>query len=253
MPLAALPSAVSLRLAARQAACVDKFGLRRVQQWRRGYTQRPPPWGEALLRETVDRRYAAAVAEHASGAGHAEREGGEGSGRGDGYGDDDGSFPPLAESLRDCQQRLMPFMEGELRAELRAAVARATAAAEARGSEYEVPTVMVVSSENCMRGMVMALEGLREDEVPLIDVPYATPLIYQLDSSLEPMSTPWAEPPLKAGWYLGDPAKVRKVQAEIKADLPEADGNDEEDAPCLVPIEVGVDDGEVLSEEWTCE
>ena len=30
------------------------------------------------------------------------------------------------------------------------------------------------------------------------------------------------------------------MQAEIKADLPEADCNDEEDAPCLVPIEVGV-------------
>lgn len=244
-------------MTSRQAACVEEFGLRRVQQWRRGYTQRPPPWGEALMRETVDRRYAAAAAEHASYAEHTEHDGGDrdggGDGGGDSRGDDGGSFPPLTESLRDCQQRLMPFMEGELKAELRAAVARATAAAEVRGGKYEVPTVMVVSSENCMRGIVMGLEGLREDEVPLVDVPYATPLIYQLDSSLEPMSTPWAEPPLKKGWYLGDPAKVKKVQAEIKADLPEAEGDGEEDAPCLVPIEVGVDDGEVLSEEWRCE
>ena len=77
---------------------------------------------------------------------------------------------------------------------------------------------------------------------------YATPLIYQLDASLEPMDTPWAETPLRAGWYLGDPAKVKKVQAEIKADLP---GNDEDGETCLVPMEVDLE-GEVLSEEWTC-
>ena len=47
------------------------------------------------------------------------------------------------------------------------------------------------------------------------------------------MATPWAEAPLRAGWYLGDPAKVRAVQAEIQADLPRgAEGED----VCLVPI-----------------
>ena len=46
----------------------------------------------------------------------------------------------------------------------------------------------------------MELEGLGEEEVPLVDVPYAVPLVYQMDSSLAPIPTPWAEEPLRAGW-----------------------------------------------------
>ena len=64
-------------------------------------------------------------------------------------------------------------------------------------------------------------------------MPYAVPLVYQLDSALTPVATPWAEPPLRAGWYLGDPTKVRAVQAEIQADLAVEDADDEEEA-CLV-------------------
>ena len=91
---------------------------------------------------------------------------------------------------------------------------------------------------------VMHLEGLTEEEIPLIDVPYAVPLVYQLDSSLRPIPTPWAEAPCKAGWYLGDPAKVAAVQAEIKADLPPAaEGEDS----CLVPVK---EDGKAA--EWKC-
>ena len=80
-------------------------------------------------------------------------------------------------------------------------------------------------------------------QVPLVDIPYAVPLIYQLDSSLAPIQTPWAERPLKAGWYLGDPAKVRAVQAEIKADLPDAG---DEDA-CFMTF-----DGDSSETQWKC-
>ena len=74
---------------------------------------------------------------------------------------------------------------------------------------------------------------------------YAVPLVYQLDSDLAPIITPWAEYPLESGWYLGDPAKVAAVQAEIQADLPPAE--DGEDV-CLVPL---VSEGQVP--EWKCE
>ena len=91
----------------------------------------------------------------------------------------------------------------------------------------------------------MELEGLGEEEVPLVDVPYAVPLVYQMDSSLAPIPTPWAEEPLRAGWYLGDPAKVRAVQEEIQADLPPPrEGEDS----CLVPLE----GEEGPSGQWTC-
>ena len=47
-------------------------------------------------------------------------------------------FPPLSESLQDCQKRLMPFLEGELQPAMTAAVERAKAKAKASGAEYEV-------------------------------------------------------------------------------------------------------------------
>ena len=47
-------------------------------------------------------------------------------------------FPPLSESLQDCQGRLLPFLEGELQPAMTAAVERAKAKANATGTEYEV-------------------------------------------------------------------------------------------------------------------
>ena len=200
-----------------KAECAEKYGLKQVQRWRRGYADRPPPWSDAALRETVDRRYDAAIAE-AKAAKDADAA---------------AEFPPRSESLLDCTQRLLPFLDDELRAAMEEAVSRARDAADASEAPYEAPTVLVVASENVLRGLVMHMEGLGEREIPLVDVPYAVPLVYHLDEQLEPMATPWAEAPLRAGWYLGDPAKVRAVQAEIQADLPSgAEGED----VCLVPI-----------------
>lgn len=205
-----------------KADCVKAHGLKQVQRWRRGFSDRPPPWSDATLVETIDRRY-------------------------DLY--RGGDFPPRSESLEDCQQRLRPFLYGELGESMRAAVDAALADAEAGGGEYEVPTVLVVASENVLRGLVMEIEGMTQEQIPLVDVPYAVPLVYQLDSALTPVATPWAEPPLRAGWYLGDPTKVRAVQAEIQADLAVEDADDEEEA-CLVE---SFDDerGESVR-EWRC-
>jgi len=205
-----------------KAQMVSDHGLKQVQKWRRGFRDRPPPWNPLQLEKTVDRRYASAAG---SCVGHQQ-------------------FPPLAESLADCRQRLIPFLQEELRPAMVRAVEHARALATA-GFEYQVPTVVVVASENVLRAMVMELEGLGEEEVPLIDVPYAMPLVYQLDSSLNPINTPWAEAPLRAGWYLGDPAKVRAVQAEIQADLPPPATDDE---ACLVRL----DEEEPATRKWMC-
>merc|ERR1719316_267489 len=121
------------------------YGLERVQKWRRGYHETPPPWTDAQRQATIDRRYAHAAADAAK--------------RGE-------AFPPLSESLAECQERLLPFLSEELRPAMAAAVARATSEAEAADGDYEVPVVMVVASENVLRGLVMLLEGLTETEIP---------------------------------------------------------------------------------------
>ena len=58
--------------------CVSEHGLQQVQRWRRGYTDRPPPWSKADRLATIDRRYALPSSL------------------------DPNSFPPLSESLQDC-------------------------------------------------------------------------------------------------------------------------------------------------------
>jgi len=201
-----------------KAECVDEYGLVQVQKWRRGYVDRPPPWHEAQLMATIDRRYDTACAL-------------------------DYAFPPTAESLRDCLARVLPFLEEVLQPAMASAVERARAKAKAAAADYEVPVLMVVASEHVMRGLVMELEGLAEAQVPLVDVPYAVPLVYQMDSRLQPIRTPWAEEPLQAGWYLGDPAKVRAVQEEVRLDLPPPKEGEE---VCLV-LEEGAGLG-----EWKC-
>ena len=201
-------------------ASLQQHGLQQVQRWRRGYTDRPPLWSKAERLATIDRRYALPSSL------------------------DPDHFPPLSESLQDCQGRLLPFLEDELQPAMTAAVERAKAKAKASGTEYDVPVLMVVASENVMRGLVMQLEGLGADQVPLVDVPYAVPLVYQMDSAIKPIRTPWAESPLQAGWYLGDPAKVRAVQEEIKADLPPPAAGEES---CLLPPEA--EDG---AGQWRC-
>ena len=205
-----------------KAECVERYGLKQVQKWRRGYSERPPPWTDAQLDEALDRRYDAACLESPA-------------------------FPPRSESLEDCLARLMPFVRDELQPGMDSAVTAALAEEVETENEYQVPTVLVVASENVLRALVMHLEGLTEERVPLIDVPYAVPLVYQLDSSLSPIPTPWAEAPLSKGWYLGDPDKVRAVQEEIKSDLPPSDDPDE---TCLVSLSDSAEEEE--REEWQC-
>ena len=132
-----------------------------------------------MLGETVDRRYDTAIAQ-------AKKEEEE-----EGNGSDGADFPPRSESLHDCTERLLPFLSDELQPAMEKAIARAQAAADAdEAAVYEVPTVLVVASENVLRGLVMHMEGLTEAEIPLVDLPYAVPLVYGLDEKLEPMKWP---------------------------------------------------------------
>lgn len=187
--------------------CVDEYGLRQVQMWRRGINSRPPPWDETVAAATIDRRYK-------------------------------GVPIPTSESLADCAARLEPFLKEELFPAMRAAIAReadreaAADAAAAAGlpldsSEQpggDVPVFVISSSENLIRSMVAGLDGISEAQIPLLDIPYATPLVYQFDADLRPLANSLAVAPLRCGWYLGDAERIKGVQADIRAQVvPSAD------------------------------
>jgi len=118
---------------------------------------------------------------------------------------------------------MLPFVRGELMADMAAAVERERQRVAAGGAAGSAPTFVVVSSDNLIRALVKSIDGLGECDIAQVDVPYATPLVYRFDTQLRVQPTPLAVPPLKAGWYLGDPGRVQAVQAEIQAQLGSAD------------------------------
>ena len=167
---------------------------------------------------------------------------------------------PDGESLKECTERMLPFLNEDLYPSINEAIAKAEATAASTGAGYEPPTFVVCSSDNLIRAMVKELEGLTASEVPLIDVPYATPLVYQLDGDLAPLATPWAHAPMRCGWYLGDPDRVAEVVGEIQADLTGCDtsvGESIGDDDCAVPEDEEVcyvpPDDVSLMGEWKCE
>ncbi|KAL1505009.1 hypothetical protein AB1Y20_008772 [Prymnesium parvum] len=167
--------------------CRDKYGFNQVLKWRRGVHDVPPPWDEVQRASTVDRRY-------------------------------EGVDVPQAESLAQCAARLRPFMEDELKPTIRAAIERAEQQ-PGRDVGRDPPTIVISSHENLIRAMVQQLDGLDDEQVPLLDIPYATPLVFHLDDALEPIPTKWAQAPLSSGWYMGSPDRVKQVQQEIQSNL----------------------------------
>lgn len=121
--------------------CRRRHGISQVLRWRRGYTEKPPPWNGDQAAATIDRRYAGL------------------------------RKVPRSESLAECTERMLPFICGRLMEDMRAAVEADTQRVEAGGKASPPPVFVVVSSENLIRALAKAMDGLSEDEVSQLDVP----------------------------------------------------------------------------------
>jgi len=68
------------------------------------------------------------------------------------------------------------------------------------------------------------IEGIPDDVIPTLEIPTATPLVYDLDANLQPMASSAAVEPLKFGRYLGDQEKIKAaaeaVRNQTKVDEP---------------------------------
>ena len=125
-----------------------------MAKWRRGTTDEPPPAPKDTP-ELADRKYA-------------------------------GVPVPLSESLEQCSARMLPFLHDVLLRDVRIAVDARDAQEASSGMRDAAPIFVVASSENLIRAIVGEWEGLNEEELAEVDVPYATPLVYQLDADLVP-------------------------------------------------------------------
>jgi len=254
--------------------CSEEFGVKQVQKWRRGITYPPPPWDAMQRSSTVDRRYAGvdvpesesladctarlrpflqdelkpamraamAVAEAAEGA-REERAGNVES--------------QSSESTSQTSDEPRRDRNGRLMMEENAMSASYHSSGEQVGGPPGMPAFVIASSENLIRALVSELEGLDEEDVPLLDIPYATPLVYEFDEGLRSLPSPLAIAPLRHGYYLGNSDRIREVQRDIRESLVcETDGA-ASDEPCEVDV-FDNDSCFVLDDEngdvkWVCD
>ena len=96
-------------------------------------------------------------------------------------------------------------------------------------------------------------------QVPLLDIPYATPLVYQFDDQLRPLPSALAAAPLTRGYYLGDAARIREVQRDIRESLVCETAGGERARAQRAPLAVDGEDTCFVRDEadgslkWSCE
>jgi len=178
------------------------YGEEQVFQWRRNPRVRPPPASD-LLPEVVARLGSRiARVEHRRSCLLAA---------------------PKAESLLDACARFRPLWRHGIRPLLR------------KGQ-----TVLVAGHGNMLRGAIREIEGLSDDELMRLELPQATPLVYDFFADLAPRAPPEGESELFVrssvikGAFLGDETRVRAAQTRsalahaagprLPPDISETDG-----------------------------
>ncbi|HET7846888.1 MAG TPA: phosphoglyceromutase [Acidimicrobiia bacterium] len=96
---------------------------------------------------------------------------------------------PATECLADVVVRMLPYWHDVIVPDLRAG-----------------KTPLVVAHGNSIRALVKHLDGINEEEIVDLNIPTGVPLVYELDSELQPLSSR----------YLGDP-EAAKAAAEAVA------------------------------------
>ncbi|MCO8190615.1 MAG: 2,3-bisphosphoglycerate-dependent phosphoglycerate mutase [Tropheryma whipplei] len=113
-----------------KAQVLEEFGEEQFNSWRRGYDTPPPP----LHSQADDPRYE--------------------------------EPPPLSESLKDVQNRLLPYWQGVILPHLVAG-----------------KVVLVVAHGNSLRALVKHLECISDTDVCQLNIPTGIPLVYSIDPS----------------------------------------------------------------------
>jgi 2,3-bisphosphoglycerate-dependent phosphoglycerate mutase len=124
-----------------KAETARQYGADQVLSWRRGWDVPPPPIEPSDERHpSWDRRYAGITSDAL----------------------------PAGESLKDVVDRLRPYWQDHIAADL------------AEGKD-----VLVVAHGNSLRGLVAYLQNLPPDEVIKLEIPTGAPMVLELDGSLQ--------------------------------------------------------------------
>jgi 2,3-bisphosphoglycerate-dependent phosphoglycerate mutase len=77
---------------------------------------------------------------------------------------------PLTESLKITIERVLPYWEAEIAPKVR-----------------EGKRLIISAHGNSLRALVKHLDGLSDEEIPLVEIPTGVPLVYKLDANLKPV------------------------------------------------------------------
>lgn len=95
---------------------------------------------------------------------------------------------PATECLADVVARMMPYWVDAIVPDLQAGM-----------------TPLVVAHGNSLRAMVKHLDGISDEDIVDVNIPTGIPLLYELDSDLQPVSSR----------YLGDPEAARAAAEAV--------------------------------------
>jgi 2,3-bisphosphoglycerate-dependent phosphoglycerate mutase len=97
---------------------------------------------------------------------------------------------PATECLRDTVARVLPFWKDSI------------APAIQRGRR-----VIVAAHGNSLRALIKYLDGMSDDDIVVLNIPTARPLVYELDEQLRPIRH----------YYLGDAEEIARATAAVAA------------------------------------
>jgi 2,3-bisphosphoglycerate-dependent phosphoglycerate mutase len=95
---------------------------------------------------------------------------------------------PRTESLKDVVARVVPFWEKEIVPEMRSG-----------------KCVLIVAHGNSLRALIKHLDCVSDEAITSLNLPYAIPLVYEMDEALHPLKH----------YYLGDQEKIQKLIEEV--------------------------------------
>ena len=137
-----------------------QYGEKQFQLWRRSFDVPPPPIEDNdKYSQFGDARYA-----------------------------DLGSSLPKTECLKDVVNRMVPYIDGELAADLSAG-----------------KTVLVTAHGNSIRAMVKHIDGISDADIAGVNIPTGIPLLYEFDENFKPIK--------KGGEYLDPEAAKAAIEA----------------------------------------
>ena len=122
----------------------EKFGAEQVHRWRRGFRDMPPPLKrDDCCHPGLDPRYRDLAEDQI----------------------------PVAESLEDTLNRMLPFWQSNIVPELE-----------------EGKDVFIAAHGNTLRALIKHLDGISDEGIEDLEIPTGVPLVYELDRDLRPMS-----------------------------------------------------------------